>query len=111
MQENINYIMNIGGDIVKKTDIVEIRKNMLLDNLHCYSVSVYPEKTSVGQTSEVEQVLHFGLGIGEIRMNDFMYEVRPGSVVTIPKNTFYYFINKGKTNLYFVSVTNGEVEY
>ena len=112
MQEHINYIMNINGDVIKKTDILEIRKNKLLDNLHCYSVNVYPEQTSIGQTStDFEQVLHFGLGVGEIKMNDFMYEVRPGVVVTIPKNTFYYFINKGKTNLYFVSVANGEVDY
>lgn len=113
MEQHIHYIMSFGNKkILTTSNSIKIDQCILLNDLNCYRFTITPGITTIGKTyNNIEQVLHFTTGLGEVRMNEFMYEVRPGTVVTIPKNTFHYFINKGKTDLSFTCIASGPIDY
>jgi mannose-6-phosphate isomerase-like protein (cupin superfamily) len=105
MEENIKYVLEIGGNIIHQTEQYIIKENKFSTNLNLKSYSIKTGNELEGRTfTDKDQVWYVILGKGDVQLNQQMYEVRPGSVITIPANVYHRLRNIGETDLYFICV-------
>lgn len=105
MEQNIKYVLDIGGQIIKETEFYTVKENKFGKNIVLKSYSIKPNCELEGNTiPDSDQVFYVILGKGDIQLDQQMYEVRPGTVVTIPANVYHRIRNIGQTDLYFLSV-------
>jgi len=106
MEHNIKYVLEVGGQVVHQTEQYTVKQNNFGKNTFLQSYSIKPGCELEGRTIvDNDQVFSIILGKGDIQLNQQMYEVRPGTVVTIPANTYHRLRNIGQTDLYFICVT------
>lgn len=105
MEQNIKYVLDIGGQIIQETDAYTVKENRFGQNIVLKSYNIKPNSELDGITiPNSDQVFYVILGKGDIQLDQQMYEVQPGSVVTIPANVYHRIRNIGETDLYFLSV-------
>jgi quercetin dioxygenase-like cupin family protein len=106
MEHNIKYVLDTGGEVVYQNEFYTVTQNNFGKNTVLQTYSIKPECELEGRTfPDNDQVYYVILGKGDIQLDQQMYEIRPGSVVTIPANTYHRVRNIGQTNFYFICVT------
>ena len=102
-------IKDIGGDIVKDTDVYLLRDNKTLNNLVVSSTLLRANKHTTGHKHEgQEEVYMFITGEGEMEVDGQRFNVRGGDCVLIEDGEFHKVYNTGHLGLYFVCVFNGK---
>jgi mannose-6-phosphate isomerase-like protein (cupin superfamily) len=102
-------IKDIGGDIVKDSDVYLLRDNKTLKNLVVSSTFLRANKCTTGHRHEgQEEVYMFITGEGEMEVDGRLFNVREGDCVLIEDGEFHKVYNTGHLGLYFVCVFDGK---
>ena len=102
-------IKDIGGDIVKDSDVYLLRDNKTLNNLVLSSTFLRANKCTTGHRHEgQEEVYMFITGEGEMEVDGRLFNVREGDCVLIEDGEFHKVYNTGHLGLYFVCVFDGK---
>jgi oxalate decarboxylase/phosphoglucose isomerase-like protein (cupin superfamily) len=105
-------VHNIGGEIVKDTEVYLLKDNHDLNNLVLSSTKLYPGQQTRGHRHEgQEEVYFFVEGQGQMIVGeetDELFVVRKNDIVLIPDGAFHRVINDGDTNLIFNCVFDGK---
>ena len=102
-------IKDIGGDIVKDSDVYLLKDNKTLKNLVVSSTFLRANKCTTGHRHEgQEEVYMFITGEGEMEVDGRLFNVREGDCVLIEDGEFHKVYNTGHLGLYFVCVFNGK---
>jgi len=102
-------IKDIGGDIVKDSDVYLLRDNKTLKNLVVSSTFLRANKCTTGHRHEgQEEVYMFITGEGEMEVDGKLFNVREGDCVLIEDGEFHKVYNTGHLGLYFVCVFDGK---
>ena len=105
MKFNIN---NIGGAIAKQDERYIVRDNKFGNNLILSSTSLNPNKSTTGHSHEgQEEVYFFVSGKGTMQLEDELFTVQQGDIITIKGGEFHRVFNNTDEELYFVCVFNG----
>ena len=103
---------DIGGEVVKDTEVYLLRDNHDLNNLILSSTKLYVGQQTRGHRhTGQEEVYFFVQGHGKMIVGeetDEPFSVKGGDVVLIPDNAFHRVINDGDTNLIFNCVFDGK---
>ena len=104
-------IHNIGGEIVKDTEVYQLKDNKTLKNLVLSSTKLYRGQQTRGHRHPgQEEVYFFVQGYGKMIVGEETSEpfnVSQGDVVLIPDGAFHRVINDGEMNLLFNCVFDG----
>lgn len=101
-------INNIGGNLVKDTDVYRIQDNTDLKQLVVSSTLLYPGKSTRGHThAGQEEVYMFISGTGTMQLDEATFTVSSGDMILIQDGVFHKVSNDSDSNLYFVCVFNG----
>ena len=101
-------VVNIGGKIVKDTEVYQLKDNNHLNNLVVSSTLLHPKQETTGHKHEgQEEVYFFVSGIGEMSIDDERFSVKPGDIVLIEDGEFHRVYNTSQEDLYFVCVFDG----
>ena len=108
-QKNIKQtINNIGGKIVKDTDVYTVKDNTHLKNLVLSSTFLNANKKTSGHKHEgQEEIYLFIRGKGEMIIDDDRFEVKEGDAILIEDGVFHQVQNTGHLGLYFICVFDG----
>ena len=108
-QKNIKQtINNIGGKIVKDTDVYTVKDNTHLKNLVLSSTHLRANKKTSGHKHEgQEEIYLFIRGKGEMIIDDDRFEVKEGDAILIEDGVFHQVQNTGHLGLYFICVFDG----
>ena len=99
---------NIGGEVVKDTDVYKLQDNNFGNNLTLSSTFLRANQKTNGHTHKgQEEVYFFGKGEGEMQIDDNRFPVKEGDVVCIEDGEFHRVFNTGHLGLYFVCVFDG----
>jgi len=100
---------NIGGKVVRDNDTYIVQDNTELDNLVLSSTLLYPKHCTTGHKHEgQEEVYIFIYGRGTMEVDDEIFAVYPGDVITIPDGAFHKVYNdETSIELYFICVFDG----
>jgi mannose-6-phosphate isomerase-like protein (cupin superfamily) len=102
-------IKDIGGDIVKDSDVYLLKDNKTLKNLVVSSTFLRANKCTTGHRHEgQEEVYMFITGEGEMEVDGRLFNVREGDCVLIEDGEFHKVYNTGHLGLYFVCVFDGK---
>lgn len=102
-------INDIGGEVVKDTEVYELKDNKLLNDLVLSSTFLRANQNTTGHTHEgQEEVYMFIKGRGEMDIDGKRFNVREGDCVLIEDGEFHKVFNTGHLGLYFVCVFNGK---
>ncbi len=102
-------ITDIGGDIVKDSDVYLVKDNKLLNDLVLSSTFLRANKSTTGHKHEgQEEVYMFITGEGEMEVDSRRFNVREGDCILIEDGEFHKVYNTGHLGLYFVCVFNGK---
>ena len=100
---------NIGGDVVKDSDVYKLRDNTTLNNLVLSSTLLYSGKHTDGHKHEGrEEVYFFVSGNGEMLINEERFKIKPGDIILIEDGDFHQVYNTSQEGLYFVCVFDGK---
>ena len=103
---------DVGGDLIKDTEVYQIKDNKFLKDLILSSTKLYRGQVTRGHRHPGQEEIYFffqGYGkmvVGEEDSKPF--NVSPGSVILIPDGAFHRVINDGDMNLVFNCVFNGK---
>ena len=104
-------IHDIGGEVVKDTEVYFLRDNKDLNNLVLSSTKLYRNQQTRGHRhAGQEEVYFFIAGTGRMIVGeetDAPFSVQAGDIVLIPDGAFHRVINDGDTNLIFNCVFDG----
>ena len=102
-------INDIGGDVVKDTEVYVLKDNKLLNDLVLSSTFLRANQHTTGHIHEgQEEVYMFVKGHGEMDIDGKRFNVREGDCVLIEDGEFHKVYNTGHLGLYFVCVFNGK---
>ena len=102
-------INDIGGEVVKDTEVYELKDNKLLNDLVLSSTFLRANQSTTGHTHEgQEEIYMFIKGRGEMDIDGKRFNVREGDCVLIEDGEFHKVFNTGHLGLYFVCVFNGK---
>jgi mannose-6-phosphate isomerase-like protein (cupin superfamily) len=102
-------INDIGGDVVKDTEVYVLKDNKLLNDLVLSSTFLRANQHTTGHIHEgQEEVYMFVKGRGEMDIDGKRFNVREGDCVLIEDGEFHKVYNTGHLGLYFVCVFNGK---
>ncbi len=100
---------NIGGNVVKDTEVYRIQDNTDLKNLVVSSTLLHPQQSTRGHSHPgQEEVYTFISGSGKMQLGDIIHEVTEGDLILIEDGVFHKVINDTSDNLYFVCVFDGK---
>ena len=100
-------INNIGGNLVKDTDVYRIQDNTDLKQLVVSSTLLYPGKSTRGHThAGQEEVYMFISGTGTMQLDKATFPVSSGDMILIQDGVFHKVSNDSDGDLYFVCVFN-----
>lgn len=100
---------NIGGKVVRDTDTYTVIDNNELTNLVLSSTLLHPNKSTSGHKHEGQEEVYFFIrGEGLMEIDNDVFPVKAGDVVTIPDGAFHKVYNNDKNlELYFICVFDG----
>ena len=102
-------INDIGGDVVKDTEVYVLKDNKLLNDLVLSSTFLRANQHTTGHVHKgQEEVYMFVKGRGEMDIDGKRFNVREGDCVLIEDGEFHKVYNTGHLGLYFVCVFNGK---
>lgn len=103
---------DVGGDLVKDTEVYKIKDNKFLNNLVLSSTHLYRGNLTRGHRHPgQEEVYFFVQGHGKMVVGDENtppFEVGPGDIVLIPDGAFHRVINDGEMTMIFNCVFDGK---
>lgn len=103
---------DIGGDVVKDTDVYLLKDNKTLNNLVLSSTKLYRgQRTNGHRHPGQEEVYVFVQGWGEMIVGDEdsePFDVGEGDYVLIPDGAFHRVTNTGDMNLIFNCIFDGK---
>lgn len=100
---------NIGGKVVRDTETYIVNDNTELNDLVLSSTLLYPGKSTSGHKHDGQEEVYFFIrGDGMMEIDNEVFPVKPGDVVTIPDGAFHKVYNSDKSlDMYFICVFNG----
>jgi mannose-6-phosphate isomerase-like protein (cupin superfamily) len=99
---------DIGGKVIKDTDVYELKDNAFGNNLVLSSTYLRANKNTTGHKHEGQEEVYFFIkGKGEMEIDDKRFPVHEGDVVCIEDGEFHKVYNTGHLGLYFVCVFDG----
>ena len=99
---------NIGGEVVKDTDVYKLQDNKFGNNLTLSTTFLRAnQKTNGHAHTGQEEVYMFIDGEGEMQIDDERFPVKAGDVICIEDGEFHRVFNTGHLGLYFVCVFDG----
>tara|TARA_B100001146_G_C16037196_1_gene371973 strand:+ start:59 stop:424 length:366 start_codon:yes stop_codon:yes gene_type:complete len=102
-------IQNIGGEVLKDTDVYELKDNKKLKNLVISSTHLRANKHTTGHRHVGQEEVYFFIrGKGEMEIDNNRIPVKENDVVLIEDGEFHKVYNTGHLGLYFVCVFDGE---
>jgi mannose-6-phosphate isomerase-like protein (cupin superfamily) len=105
-------IQNIGGVVLKDTDVYELKDNKKLNNLVISSTHLRANKETTGHSHDgQEEVYLFIRGEGEMEIDNERFPVKENDVVLIEDGEFHKVYNTGDYGLYFVCVFDGKRDH
>ena len=103
---------DVGGEVIKDTDVYKIKDNKFLNNLVLSSTVLYRDMATRGHRHPgQEEVYIFVQGSGKMVVgneDDVPFDVSGGDIVLIPDGAFHKVINSGWMNLIFNCVFDGK---
>lgn len=101
-------IDNIGGKVIKDTDVYELKDNAFGNNLVVSSTFLRANKHTTGHKHEGQEEVYFFIkGEGEMEIDDNRFSVEAGDLICINDGEFHKVYNTGHLGLYFVCVFDG----
>jgi len=102
-------IKDIGGSVVKDSDVYLVKDNKILNDLVLSSTFLRANKSTTGHKHEgQEEVYMFITGAGEMEVDGNKFNVREGDCILIEDGEFHKVYNTGHLGLYFICVFNGK---
>lgn len=100
---------NIGGQIVKATDVYTLRDNTTLSRLVLSQTILHVGQQTNGHKHDgQEEVYFFMYGQGNMQVGDEFIAVEGGNIVLIPDGLFHKVWNTGESDLVFNCVFEGK---
>lgn len=103
---------DIGGEVVKDTEVYLLKDNRDLNNLVLSSTKLYSNQQTRGHRhGGQEEVYFFVQGTGQMIVGeetDQPFDVSAGDIVLIPDGAFHRVINNGESDLIFNCVFDGK---
>ena len=85
---------DIGGEIIRDTEVYLVIDNKFLNNLTLSKTILYPTQKTGGHSHEgLEEVYFFKTGTGVMKLDDTEFLVRGGDIVLIPDGAFHQVFN------------------
>ena len=101
-------IKDIGGEVIKDTDVYTLKDNAFGNNLVLSSTFLRASQSTNGHEHKgQEEVYMFVDGNGEMEVDDNKFNVKAGDVICIEDGEFHRVHNTGHLGLYFVCVFDG----
>ena len=101
-------IRDIGGELIKDTDVYELKDNTTLNNLVLSSTFLRANKSTSGHKHDGQEEVYFFIkGKGEMTIDDDRFPVKEGDAILIQDGEFHQVHNTGHLGLYFVCVFDG----
>jgi len=101
-------IKDIGGDIIKDTDVYTLKDNTFGDNLVLSSTFLRAGQSTNGHEHKGQEEVYFFVdGTGDMEIDNNTFNVRAGDVICIEDGEFHRVHNTGHYGLYFVCVFDG----
>jgi len=105
-------VHDIGGEVVKDTEVYLLKDNKTLNNLVLSSTKLYVGQSTRGHRhAGQEEVYFFVQGAGKMIVGDESdepFSVSAGDIILIPDGAFHRVINDGEMNLIFNCVFDGK---
>ena len=102
-------IQDIGGEVIKDTDVYELKDNKKLNNLVISSTHLRANKNTTGHRHVGQEEVYFFIrGKGEMEIDGNLFPVKENDVVLIEDGEFHKVYNTGHLGLYFVCVFDGK---
>ena len=99
---------DIGGTVVKDTDVYTIQDNVFGNNLTLSSTFLRANQKTTGHSHEgQEEVYMFISGEGEMQVDDNRFKVAKDDIILIEDGEFHRVYNTGHVGLYFICVFDG----
>jgi len=100
------HVDDIGGDIVKDTDVYLLKDNTTLKNLVLSSTRLKPNKSTRGHKHDgCEEVYYFINGSGTMELDEKIIMVDPGDVVLVEDGVFHR-VHASQAGCYFICIFN-----
>ena len=101
-------IKDIGGDVIKDTDVYTLKDNTFGDNLVLSSTFLRAGQSTNGHEHKGQEEVYFFVdGTGDMEVDDNKLSVKAGDVICIEDGEFHRVHNTGHYGLYFVCVFDG----
>lgn len=101
-------MQDIGGEVIKDTDVYTLKDNAFGNNLVLSSTFLRASQETNGHRHKgQEEVYFFVKGTGEMEIDHKRFPVKEGDVVCINDGEFHKVFNTGHLGLYFVCVFDG----
>ena len=109
-QKNRVNITDVGGELVKDTDVYTLRDNTTLTGMIVSSTVLKPKQQTNGHSHPgIEEVYYFTAGMGYMDLDDEKIVVEAGDIVLIQDGVFHKVYNESiYETLDFVCVFNGK---
>ena len=103
-------IKDIGGSVVKDSDVYLVKDNKILNDLVLSSTFLRANKHTTGHRHEgQEEVYQFVHGHGKMQINETLFDVGPTDVVLIEDGVFHKVYNDSEVDdLVFICVFDGK---
>lgn len=106
------HIYDVGGDVIKDTEVYKIKDNKFLKNLVLSSTKLYAGNMTRGHRHPgQEEVYIFVSGYGKMVVGDedsTPFNVGPGDIIMIPDGAFHRVINDSDYSLLFNCIFDGK---
>ena len=101
-------IKDIGGEVIKDTDVYTLKDNAFGNKLVLSSTFLRAGQSTNGHDHKgQEEVYMFVDGTGKMEVDDNKFNVKAGDVICIEDGEFHRVHNTGHLGLYFVCVFDG----
>ncbi len=101
-------VKDIGGTVIKDTDVYTLKDNAFGNNLVLSSTFLRANQSTNGHAHKGQEEVYFFVdGTGEMEVNDNKFDVKAGDVICIEDGEFHKVHNTGHYGLYFVCVFDG----
>ena len=101
-------IKDIGGKVIKDTDVYLLKDNAFGNNLVLSSTFLRANQKTNGHTHKGQEEVYFFVdGEGEMQIDDERFPVTAGDVICIEDGEFHRVFNNSHLGLYFVCVFDG----
>lgn len=99
-------VENIGGKVIRDTDVYKVIDNSLLSNLTLSKTILYPLERTSGHSHEgLEEIYFFQKGSGRIQLGDDFINIKGGDIILIEGGKYHRVYNdSGTETLEFICV-------